>query len=349
MSESFKICIAAAALIALAGCANNSITEQPPRESEAAPASDSVSANSQPETEPQTAADDPNAPSYTEAPEVKVEGEDLPDPENSDPNVMYATDTLNIRTEPSTDGEIVGQYHKGDKVDVTGPVENGWYPVNFGEGGYYVSGDYLSHENPVTAELPDDYWFSQDSDYCFVVNKEILLPEGYEIETDYVQGNYQLEKVAAMHAREMIEAAHQDGIELKILSAYRTVDYQQGLIDKGIKNRMENQGMTYDEAAYDVSINIAPPGGSEHNAGLAADIIDYDHWDTYEEFEDTPEFDWLIEHCWEYGFILRYPKGKEDITGYIYEPWHYRYVGTDRAKEVMDSGLCLEEFLGVGV
>ena len=265
--------------------------------------------------------------------------------------VMYATDTLNVRELPSTDSKIVGQLNPGDEAEVVGKTPEGeWYVIRFNGSNACAYAEYLSLEKPEIEkeefDLPEGYYFQKDSDYLFVVNKDVFLPDDYEIETSFVQGSYELEAVAAEHCREMIEAAKNDGIDLKVLSAYRTVEYQKNLFDRNVKQRMEEMGMSYDEAVYDVSINIAPPGGSEHNAGLAVDIIDTGHWDTYEEFEDTKEFDWLINHCTEYGFILRYPKGKEDITGYIYEPWHYRYVGLESAKAVMDSGLCLEEYLG---
>ena len=172
----------------------------------------------------------------------------------------------------------------------------------------------------------------------------IKVPEQTEAQTDYVQGSYEMEKTAAKHMREMIAAAKEDGINLKVLSAYRTVNYQKKLFERNVKSRMEDYGMSYEEAYYDTSINIAPPGGSEHNAGLAADIITENDWDTYTGFEDTDEFAWLQIHAPEHGFILRYLKGKEDITGYIYEPWHYRYVGVKYAQDIMDSGLCLEEY-----
>lgn len=264
---------------------------------------------------------------------------------------MFATDTLNVREYPSTEAKVVGQLNPADEAEVIGRTLDGsWYVINFDGAKACVFAEYLSAERPVVEEtelaVPEGYYFSSPEDYFFVVNKEILLPDDYSIETDYVQGSYELEIVAAAHCREMIEAAERDGIDLKVLSAYRTIKYQENLIERNIKSRMEDDGMTYEEAVYDVSINIAPAGGSEHNAGLAVDIIDRNHWDTYEAFEDTEEFDWLMKHCTEYGFILRYPKGKEDITGYIYEPWHYRYVGVDYAKAVMDSGLCLEEYLG---
>ena len=85
---------------------------------------------------------------------------------------------------------------------------------------------------------------------------------------------------------------------------------------------------------------IAVPGTSEHSLGLAVDLNSLE-----ESFEQTAQFKWLIEHCAEYGFILRYPKDKEDITGISYEPWHYRYVGEDHAAKIMEQGLCLEEYV----
>lgn len=261
----------------------------------------------------------------------------------------YSTDTVNVRELPSTESKVVGQLNPGDSADVTGYTSNGWYRISYNGGTAYVFGEYFSEIKPEIQEkeivIPEGYYFDDPSDYFFIVNKEIFLPEDYAIETDFVQGSYELEMVAAKHCKDMIAAAEKDGIDLKVLSAYRTVDYQKKLFERNVNSRMKD-GMTYDEAYYDVSINVAPPGGSEHNAGLAVDIIDENHWDTYEDFENTKEFEWLYSHCAEYGFILRYLKGKEDITGYVYEPWHYRYVGVDYAAAVMASGMCLEEYIG---
>lgn len=282
------------------------------------------------------------------------------DPEDTTPTLgytvevisakMYATDILNVRETPSTEAMVVGQLNVGDEAEVIGVTSNGWYQINYNGGKPFVFAQYLSIEQPEISEeeltIPENYRFTSPQDYFFIVNKELRLPEDYAIETDFVQGSYEMEIVAAKHCRDMIAAAKEDGIDLKVLSAYRTVAYQQKLFDRNVKSRMENDGMSYDDAVADVTVNIAPAGGSEHNAGLAVDIIDQNHWDTYTAFENTEEFKWLMAHCHEYGFILRYLKGKEDITGYIYEPWHYRYVGTEFAKKVMDSGLCLEEYLG---
>lgn len=92
---------------------------------------------------------------------------------------------------------------------------------------------------------------------------------------------------------------------------------------------------------------VAIPGTSEHNLGLAVDICALDYQILDDAQADTPEQQWLMEHCAEYGFILRYPKGKEDMTGIIWEPWHYRYVGVEAAQEISQSGLCLEEYLAL--
>ncbi|MCD7822709.1 MAG: D-alanyl-D-alanine carboxypeptidase family protein [Oscillospiraceae bacterium] len=264
---------------------------------------------------------------------------------------MYATDPLNVRLGPDALYEAVGQLMVGDAVIVTGEVSNGWYRIDYDGAVAYVSGDYLREEEVITedeyteaVESDDEYYFQSEEDYLILVNKTHLLPDDYKIETDYVQGSYEMEKTAAYYCKLMIEAAAADGINLKVLSAYRTVNYQQKLFDRNVESRMAD-GMTYEEAVADTAINIAPAGGSEHNAGLAVDIITENDWDTYTGFEDTEEFAWLQEHAAEYGFIMRYASGKEDITGFIYEPWHYRFVGVKYAADIQASGLCLEEYL----
>lgn len=248
---------------------------------------------------------------------------------SADQSEAVTTTQSEAQTEAVTQVKIVGQTEEQTTTEPTvqSTTDSSSQPEESGE-----------------EPIDEDYIYQDEDDFFYVVNKTYLLPEDYEIETDYVQGSYEMEKTAAKHMCEMIAAAKEDGINLKVLSAYRTVNYQKKLFERNVKSRMEDYGMTYDEAYYDTSINIAPPGGSEHNAGLAADIITEDDWDTYTGFEDTEEFAWLQVHAPEHGFILRYLKGKEDITGYIYEPWHYRYVGVKYARDIMDSGLCLEEY-----
>ncbi len=183
----------------------------------------------------------------------------------------------------------------------------------------------------------------------FLVNKNNPLPSDYDsrIETRVVFESwreYLLDVRAADYLENMIAAAKEDGIDLLVVSAYRTIEYQQQNFDKSVQDRID-RGMTEEEAYADTLAEVALPGESEHNAGLALDIMveEYQNMDD-DGFEDTEAFAWLDKHAAEYGFILRYPKGKQDVTGIIYEPWHYRFVGLYYANEIKKSGLCLEEY-----
>jgi D-alanyl-D-alanine carboxypeptidase len=138
----------------------------------------------------------------------------------------------------------------------------------------------------------------------------------------------------------MYEAAKADGVYLTPCSGYRTYETQ----ERNYKNKISYyQGMGYseEEAAVKAATIIMPPGSSEHNLGYAMDIVCVEEW-----FEDTDEFQWLMENAADYGFILRYPEDKQDVTKVTYEPWHWRYVGVDAAKEMKASGQVLEEYLG---
>ena len=156
-----------------------------------------------------------------------------------------------------------------------------------------------------------------------IVNKTYALPSTYSPDVDS-EANAALAK--------MFQAAKADGISLTVVSGYRSYERQNTLYN----NYVARDGV---EAADTYS---ARPGHSEHQTGLAFDLNSLE-----ESFGETKEGIWLREHCWEYGFIIRYPKGKEDITGYMYEPWHVRYLGETVAKSVFESGLCLEEYLNV--
>ncbi len=183
----------------------------------------------------------------------------------------------------------------------------------------------------------------------FLVNKQNPLPKNYDsmIETELVyEGDRDgyVDKRAAKYAKDMFAAALEDGIDLWVVSSYRTIDYQQQNFDRSVQQRMDN-GMTYDDAYADTLREVAMPGESEHNAGLAMDIMSVEYTSMDDAgFENTKAFEWLDKHAAEYGFILRYPKDKEAVTEIIYEPWHYRFVGIYYANEIKESGLCLEEY-----
>lgn len=161
-------------------------------------------------------------------------------------------------------------------------------------------------------------------DGILIVNKSYSLPSSYD------PG---MNEEASAAFEQMQAAASDDGLFLYILSGYRSYSDQQYQYNVHV----ENKGKAY---ADQVS---ARPGYSEHQTGLCMDINS-----TEDSFADTEEAAWLAENCTKYGFIIRFPKGKEEQTGYNYEPWHIRYVGVQNAQKIAESELCLEEYLGVG-
>ena len=136
-----------------------------------------------------------------------------------------------------------------------------------------------------------------------------------------------------------IAAARNEGLSVYLSSAYRDYANQSYLYNRKVEQYGGDEAMA--------ATIVAPPGTSEHQTGLACDITDQYYELKNSSLEDTALFQWMSQHCQEYGFIVRYPKDKEDVTGIIYEPWHFRYVGKEAAAYIMDHGLCLEEFLAL--
>lgn len=184
----------------------------------------------------------------------------------------------------------------------------------------------------------------------FLVNNENPVPQHYsdDLETEVVYSSWKdfyMDSRAAPYMKQMIADAEEDGIYLVVYSAYRSAAYQQSIIDSSVEDRMANRGMSEEEAYEDTLKEVTLPGCSEHQSGLAADILSDTNSDMdTDSFKDTKEYEWLTEHASEYGFILRYPQGKQDVTGIIYEPWHFRFVGVYYAKLLTEQGLTLEEF-----
>lgn len=178
-----------------------------------------------------------------------------------------------------------------------------------------------------------------------LVNGSTPLAEGYVPELATIDAaGHQLDTRAAPALREMLDAMKQQGLSPLVCSAYRTWDKQQSLFDKQL-GKQKAKGLTGDEAVAAAGTIVAYPGTSEHQLGLAADIVALDYQVLDDKQQETPEAQWLLAHCAEYGFILRYPPEKSDQTGVIYEPWHYRYVGVAAARAIMEQGVCLEEYL----
>ena len=180
-----------------------------------------------------------------------------------------------------------------------------------------------------------------------LANTQHPLPDGYvppNLETMDGEGR-QLDARAAQPLRDMIAAARADGCQLVLSSGYRSYERQEELFAMMIVDYL-NLGYSYGDA-YAATKNLRNiPGTSEHQTGLAADIVAADYWTMDDGYAETDEAKWLVEHAADYGFILRYPADKEHITGTHFEPWHYRYVGVEDAQKIMAAGVCLEEYLG---
>lgn len=193
--------------------------------------------------------------------------------------------------------------------------------------------------------------YNAEEDWAlYVIGNKNPLPENFTVETKTVTGERTLDSRCADYAIEMLNAAAEQNVGLFVTSSYRSVQKQAENMESYI-NTLISQGYSQEEAKIQAEKEIALPGRSEHNAGLAMDIVSSDYWSTHddldESFEKLPQFDWLIKNSWKYGFVLSYPKGKEDITGIIYEPWHYRFVGLKHAEKMHEVYESTGEFLTV--
>lgn len=178
---------------------------------------------------------------------------------------------------------------------------------------------------------------SNPDSLAVLVNKNHILPDGYVPELEALGSGYgsgSLRPEAAKAFRDMADAAQKDGVSLRSVSAYRSYATQRGTYNRYLYYNSQSAVDTFS----------ARPGHSEHQTGLALDI---NTANVQAHFENTPAYTWLKEHCAEYGFTLRYLQGKENITGYRFEPWHYRYVGVEAAKACMDQGITYEEYLAL--
>ncbi len=184
-----------------------------------------------------------------------------------------------------------------------------------------------------------------DSWNLLLANPDNPLPDDFEVEELVaVQGSFKMDARVAEAMKTMIADAKAEGVDLMICSAYRGIDRQKQLFEAEVANQM-NMGKSRAEAEAITATMIAVPGTSEHHTGLAADIVTPTHQTLDPQYMDTAAGQWLFKNAADYGFILRYPEDKQEITQIIYESWHYRYVGEEHAKTIMEQGLCLEEYL----
>ena len=215
--------------------------------------------------------------------------------------------------------------------DENGLMHTGWLELD-GERYYF-------HEDGVMAvgEVEIDgvrTYFTSAGKHFLLVNPWNYVPEGYTTETVSFDG-YLIGAICEEPLTQLKEAVLAAGLSFNLTSGYRTHEYQTSLFQTKV-NKLMGQGYSYSAAYSETSRSIAIPGTSEHQLGLAVDIK-----------SGYKVYDWLGEHSWEYGFIVRYPDGDTKLTGIYYEPWHLRYVGVELAKEIYDLDMCVEAYMNM--
>ena len=227
-------------------------------------------------------------------------------------------------------------------IDEGGTLHKGWLNL-FGDEYYFLpSGKMAVGEIRIGEEI---YHFSPHGIRVLLVNPWNRIPGDYEVELTDWEGGFHVAAECFEPLRQMLADCREAGLNPKPVSAYRTREDQQLLYENRIQRWMR-QGYSRKEATALAGKSVAVPGTSEHQLGLAVDIVDEKYQNLDRKQADTATQKWLLQHCWEYGFILRYPSDAGEITGIIYEPWHYRYVGKAIAMEMKELGITLEEYLG---
>lgn len=177
-----------------------------------------------------------------------------------------------------------------------------------------------------------------------LVNPWHKMPASYLVTLKQLKNGQAIDKRCYPDLQQMMDDCRANGLSPLICSSYRSWQTQQGLLNDKVKELI-TQGYSNDKAKTEAAKVVALPGTSEHQLGLALDIVDVNNQNLDTNQENTPVQQWLKKNSWKYGFILRYPTAKSKITGIIYEPWHYRYVGKEAARNIYSRGICLEEYL----
>lgn len=194
---------------------------------------------------------------------------------------------------------------------------------------------------PTAAALTADELNAGDGWMQLLVNSSNVIPDGYApTELTELSNGQSVDKRIYPSLQSMFDDARAQGVYPVVSSGYRTAKQQQSEMDDKIQGYIDD-GKSEDEARTLAATYVAQVGYSEHEAGLAIDIVAKAN-----KSDDDTVWAWMKEHCAEYGFILRYPEGKEGVTGMSYEPWHFRYVGVEAAQKIMGAGITLEEYLG---
>lgn len=201
-----------------------------------------------------------------------------------------------------------------------------------------------SSEAPEVSAPPSGPAAELDDWRLTLVNFEHPLPDDWSVDLAMTRYGYEVDARITDAVDELITAASNDGVPLIICYGYRTIEQSRQLFEKQV-NKQLSLGLSQEAAVIEARRWVAPPGTSEHHTGLALDIVTPSHQVLNHAFADTDAGIWMAAHSWEYGFVIRYPEDKQDITGITYEPWHVRYVGKEHAAQMHAGNECLEEYV----
>ena len=288
-------------------------------------------------------------------------------PQNDAPTEQTATTESSLSTEstgstqstqssdppPSSEAPTdprTGWYEEnGEKwyYDESGVMLTGWQEIDGLQ--YYFRDDGTMARGKVVIDGAN-HFFTSAGQSILLVNPWNPLPEGYE--PDLVEmpsslstsGNNKVDRSCYDALIQMLTDCNKECPKACAVSCFRSYDYQVKLFNRKV-NFYLDKGYEKAEAEKLAAAVVAVPGTSEHHTGLAIDIVDTRSWSLEEEQANLPAQKWLMANSWKYGFVLRYPADKTEITGIIYEPWHYRYVGKEVAAELHESGQTLEEYI----
>ena len=271
-----------------------------------------------------------------------------PTESNQTGNIEDTKPSTSTETEPSTDPSTEPSSDKAPVENPTEavtskPVTNSFYDAVKYRSPDAVTADIFKHGRSLMLlnrqyELPEDFKWDL-----------VYWSNGNPVDAMYLNceehnATKAVDRAAYQPLKDMFAAAKADGVPLNLVSAYRSIYLQDKLFTRSVNSYMKS-GYSEIDAINKANRERTFSGTSEHNTGLGFDILESGNYTLTESFENTAQFKWLMENAENYGFILRYDKDKTDITGIMYEPWHFRYVGVEHAKKINELGMCLEEYI----
>jgi len=250
--------------------------------------------------------------------------------------VCTANEYVNIRENADTNSPVVGTLLAGETANVIA-YEDDWVNVSYDGIAGFVSRDYLITRHTPDIDVPMGDWAK------VLVNPTHLLPEGFEVELADFEGG-QVDARILEICEAMFADAKADGIDFKLVDAYRSFETQNAQYQKKGTSSIA-KGYSREDAEVKAATITARPNTSEHQTGLALDIVSPSYTKRDKGFAKTDAFKWLGANAQDYGFTLRYKQDKQEYTKVIYEPWHWRFVGVEAARAMKQSGECYEEYM----